>query len=47
MKGKGWRWRTILAAAALLLSAGCGENIHRRQSYVFGTLVEITVHGED
>jgi thiamine biosynthesis lipoprotein len=47
VKGKGWRWRTILAAAALLLSAGCGENIHRRQSYVFGTLVEITVHGED
>jgi len=36
----------VLAALALLLLAGCGERLHRQQSYVFGTLVEITVYGE-
>jgi FAD:protein FMN transferase len=31
---------------ALFLLAGCGEKLHKQQSYVFGTLVEITVYGE-
>ena len=30
----------------LLLLVGCGEPLHKQQSYVFGTLVEITVYGE-
>ena len=30
----------------VLLLAGCGEPLHKQQSYVFGTLVEITVYGE-
>ncbi len=39
---------TILIA--LLLSvflAGCGERLHKQQAYVFGTLVEITLYGEE
>jgi len=40
-------WRGWLALVALVLLAGCGPRIHRQQSYVFGTLVEITVYGED
>jgi thiamine biosynthesis lipoprotein len=31
---------------ALLLLTGCGEKLHKQQSYVFGTLVEITLYGE-
>ncbi|MDP2832874.1 MAG: FAD:protein FMN transferase [Pseudomonadota bacterium] len=31
----------------VLLLAGCGERIHKQQSYVFGTLVEITIYGEE
>jgi thiamine biosynthesis lipoprotein len=30
----------------LVLLAGCGDKLHRQQSYVFGTLVEVTVYGE-
>lgn len=29
----------------LLLLAGCGQPVHRQQAYVFGTLVEVTIHG--
>jgi len=36
-------WALLLV---LLLSA-CGERLHKQQSYVFGTLVEITLYGED
>ncbi len=40
--------RYILWALLLVvLLAGCGERIHKQQSYVFGTLVEITVYGEE
>jgi FAD:protein FMN transferase len=39
-------WRSLLIIVALALLAGCGEQFHRQQSYVFGTLVEITVYGE-
>jgi len=35
------------ALLALVLLAGCGEKLHKQQSYVFGTLVEITVYGEE
>ena len=31
---------------ALILLAGCGDKIHKQQSYVFGTLVEVTIYGE-
>jgi thiamine biosynthesis lipoprotein len=31
---------------AVFLLAGCGEKLHKQQSYVFGTLVEITLYGE-
>lgn len=47
MKGEGRVWRGWLALAALFMLAGCGPQIHRQQAYVFGTLVEITVYGED
>ena len=36
-----------MAALALFFLAGCGERLHKQQSYVFGTLVEITVYGEE
>ena len=36
----------FLVPLILLLLAGCGAKIHRQQSYVFGTLVEVTVYGE-
>lgn len=36
----------VVAFLALVLLAGCGEKIHKQQSYVFGTLVEITIYGE-
>ncbi len=32
---------------AVVLLAGCGEKLHKQQSYVFGTLVEVTVYGAD
>jgi thiamine biosynthesis lipoprotein len=39
--------RQLLALwLVLLLLAGCGEKLHKQQSYVFGTLVEVTVYGE-
>lgn len=40
-------WRGWLALTALFLLVGCGPKVHRQQSYVFGTLVEITVYGEE
>ena len=36
----------LLLFCAVLLLAGCGEKLHKQQSYVFGTLVEITLYGE-
>lgn len=36
-------WVLLLA----LFLTGCGERIHKQQSYVFGTLVEITLYGEE
>lgn len=36
--------RLLLLALAFLLAA-CGQPLHKQQSYVFGTLVEITLHG--
>ena len=47
MKGEGGMWRGLLALAVLFVLAGCGPNIHKQQSYVFGTLVEITIQGEE
>jgi thiamine biosynthesis lipoprotein len=47
VKGEGWVWRGLLALAAMLMLAGCGPKVHKQQSYVFGTLVEVTVYGED
>jgi thiamine biosynthesis lipoprotein len=38
--------RGFLAVWILVLLAGCGDKLHRQQSYVFGTLVEVTVYGE-
>ena len=46
MKRLGLFLRVILALFLLALLAGCGGQIHRQQSYVFGTLVEVTVYGE-
>ena len=46
MKGLGWFSRGILALILLVLLAGCGGQVHRQQSYVFGTLVEVTLYGE-
>jgi thiamine biosynthesis lipoprotein len=39
--------RHLVWLLAVFLLAGCGEKLHKQQSYVFGTLVEITVYGED
>ena len=36
----------LLALLAGLLLSACGNGIHKQQSYVFGTLVEVTVYGE-
>jgi FAD:protein FMN transferase len=41
-----WVRHTLLTVLALFLLSGCGERLHKQQSYVFGTLVEITVYGE-
>ena len=35
----------MLCLAVLLV--GCGPKLHKQQAYVFGTLVEITVYGQD
>jgi thiamine biosynthesis lipoprotein len=45
MRGAGW----LLVATALLLAlAGCGrEPLVQSRSYVFGTLVDISIYGED
>lgn len=37
----------LLALCASVLLTGCGERIHKQQSYVFGTLVEVTIYGEE
>src|SRR5574340_760569 len=39
----------LLAVAAVLLLAACEgrEPLHQQQGYVFGTLVDVTVYGED
>ena len=37
----------LVLLIAVLLLAGCGEKLHKQQSYVFGTLVEIAIYGED
>ena len=39
-------FRFLWTLLLLLFLAGCGEHLHKQQSYVFGTLVEITVYGE-
>jgi len=40
--------RACLALVSLLLLAGCGQPpLHKQQAYVFGTLVEVSVYGED
>jgi thiamine biosynthesis lipoprotein len=39
--------RALLAGVWLIVLSGCGQPLHRQQSYVFGTLVEITIFGED
>ena len=46
MKAAGRFSRGILALILLALLAGCGGQVHRQQSYVFGTLVEVTLYGE-
>jgi thiamine biosynthesis lipoprotein len=40
------RFELLIVALSLLLGS-CGEQIHKQQSYVFGTLVEVTIWGED
>jgi thiamine biosynthesis lipoprotein len=47
MKPKGWLWRALPILAVLSMLSGCSPKIHRQQAYVFGTLVEITVYGEE
>jgi thiamine biosynthesis lipoprotein len=37
---------TFAILLALILLTGCGDRIHKQQSYVFGTLVEVTIYGE-
>jgi thiamine biosynthesis lipoprotein len=37
---------TFAILLALILLTGCGDKIHKQQSYVFGTLVEVTIYGE-
>ncbi len=37
----------LLALLLAVFLAGCGERLHKQQAYVFGTLVEITVYGEE
>jgi len=45
MRLSGWLRLVLLAAVVAL--AGCGrEAVHQSQSYVFGTLVDITIYGE-
>lgn len=39
------RLAVFLLAVLLPLLAGCGEPVHKQQSFVFGTLVEVTVYG--
>ena len=36
----------LLACLATLFLTACSPQVHRQQSYVFGTLVEVTVYGE-
>lgn len=36
----------ILASCLTLLLAACADRLHKQQSFVFGTLVEITIYGE-
>jgi len=46
VKRETWLYWLFVSLLASLLT-GCGGPIHKQQSYVFGTLVEITVYGED
>ena len=39
--------RALLGLVLAFLLTGCGQQVHRQQAYVFGTLVEVTVYGED
>ncbi len=39
--------RLFLGLLLVSTLTGCGERLHKQQSYVFGTLVEVTVYGED
>ncbi len=39
--------RILLALSILLLSACSKDATHQQQGYVFGTLVEVSVYGED
>ena len=42
------RWRSVFFLLVGLLLAACGkEPVYVEQSYVFGTLVEVTIEGED
>ncbi len=41
-------FRPVVLLAAALLFAGCGkEPLYQEQGYVFGTLVEVSIYGED
>lgn len=43
----GTLWRLLGLIVVLLLSACGKEPLHQQQGYVFGTLVEVTIYGED
>lgn len=42
-----WIGRITLVLFGFLLLAACGKPVHRQQAYVFGTLVEIIIYGEE
>lgn len=41
------RFAFFVFSLSLLMQAGCGDSIYKQQSYVFGTLVEVSIYGED
>lgn len=47
LQGGGALFWLLMAWLASLFLSGCGSKVYKQQSYVFGTLVEITVHGEE